>query len=325
MGNVRTPVATLFTALILLVVSRPAQATFPDENGKIVFVGNQSGSWQLYTINPDGSDTRQVTFMPPTDSGLWLPAFSPDGRKIAFCYGTDTFGLDAKAEIYVVNADGIDLKQVTDDGAFDGFPRWSPDGKTIVFAGTARTGGVTTIKRMRSVGAGAKRTLASDFWFSLSATYTPDGKKLVFDSQLDGLVSAVWIMNADGSDKDRLTPASLEGGPSDVSPDGRRIVLVDHENTGAPSSIYSMRIEGGDLRQLTRPGNASDSQPGYSPDGKKIVFISNRMSSNNSQDIFTMNVDGSKLIRIANGRTVGGCPNGSSNCVDPSWGPKTKD
>jgi Tol biopolymer transport system component len=175
---------------------------------------------------------------------------------------------------------------------------------------------------MRADGTGKQTSLASNFWYSFLPTYTTDGTKIFFDSQLDGLVSAVWVMNPDGSDKDRLTPVPLEGSPSDVSPDGRHILVVDHNNTPLPSSIYVMDLNGSDLRQLTHPGNFSDFQAGYSPDGKKIVFVSNRFSSDSSIDLFTMNADGSNITRIASGITVGGCPDG--NCINPSWGPQPK-
>ena len=51
----------------------PASATFPGKNGKIVFVANPGGSWQLYTINPDGSDMTQITNLTRTASEFWTP------------------------------------------------------------------------------------------------------------------------------------------------------------------------------------------------------------------------------------------------------------
>src|SRR5438270_9578470 len=107
----RVPLVLAMFALIF--AASPAQATFPGENGKIVFVGNQSGTWQLYTINPDGSDMDQITNLPPTNFELWLPAFSPDGRQIVFSYGTGVFGVNSLAELYLINADGSGLKQLT--------------------------------------------------------------------------------------------------------------------------------------------------------------------------------------------------------------------
>jgi WD40-like Beta Propeller Repeat len=67
-------------ALMLLLAGSTAYATFPAQNGRIVFVSDRYGSWQLYTIDPDGSDIAQVTNLPPVDYDLWAPSFSPDGR-----------------------------------------------------------------------------------------------------------------------------------------------------------------------------------------------------------------------------------------------------
>jgi hypothetical protein len=58
----------------------------------------------------------------------------------------------------------------------------------------------------------------------------------------------------------------------------------------------------------------------FSPDGTKIVFESDRMSTDHSLDVFTVNTDGSGLTRIATGVTVGGCAD--TNCVNPAWGKK---
>ncbi len=324
--RLRGPLVRAALALSLAVI--PAQATFPGENGKIVFVGNQSGTWQLYTINPDGSDIRQITNLPPTKLELWTPAFSPDGRRILFAHDTaknpcsaGMFPATGCVDLYVINADGSGLIRLTDDG-LSWLGKWSPDGTSITFGHISPLTNEVIVATMKIATSGEATELTNKFWLSFLPVYTPDGNRIAFGSQLDGLVSAVWVMNPDGSDKDRLTPAPLEGVPSDVSPDGRRILVVDHENTPIPSSIYVMALNGSDLRRLTRPGNSTDLQAGYSPDGKKIVFVSNRLSSDSSLDLFTMNADGSNITRIASGLTVGGCPD--ENCVGPSWGPKPK-
>ena len=128
-------------------------------------------------------------------------------------------------------------------------------------------------------------------------------------------------MEVSGADKRRLTPASLEGAPADISPNGQEVVLVNHINTDLQNSVYTLNLRTRQLRRLTHPpGTASDLPGGYSPDGKKIVLTSSRLSSNQSLDLFTMNSDGTGLRRIVSGITIGGCPDG--NCVNPSWGPK---
>lgn len=317
-----------FLVLALSFAAAPVNATFPGQNGKIVFVGNQSGTWQLYTINPDGSGITQITNLPATEWDLWLPAFSPDGRRILFSHDTpekpcqtDTVPPEGCVDLYVINADGKGLVRLTNDG-LSWFGKWSPDGSRIVLNHRLTSTNEDTLTTMRSDGTGEGAPLTSEFWESGGGIYTPDGKHIVFPSQNGGFVSATWIMDADGTNQKRLTRAPLEGYPVDVSPDGRHILLASSGNTSLPSSLFVMDLDGKDIRELTYIGTDSDFFSSYSPDGKKIVFISRPLSSDNSLDLFTMNADGSDVKRIVSGIAVGACPDG--NCIDPSWGSKPK-
>jgi TolB protein len=317
----------LATILALLFSAVPASATFPGENGKIVFVGNQSGTWQLYTINADGTGITQITNLPPTQWELWLPTFSPDGRRILFSHDTpekpcQTNPPEGCIDLYVINADGTGLVRLTNDG-LSWFGKWSPDGSRIVLNHVLTSTNVNIVTTMPSDGAGKGMALTSEFWDSGGAIYTPNGTHIVFYSQNGGFVSTTWIMDADATNQKRLTPAPLEGYPVDVSPDGRHILLASGGNTPYPSSLFVMDTDGKDIRKLTYIGTDSDFFSSYSPDGKKIVFISRPLSSDNSLDLFTMNADGSDVKRIVSGIAVGACPDG--NCIDPSWGSKPKD
>ena len=308
-GAVLVTLALLFTGASVWAVS-------PGEKGLIIFSANPTGSSQIYTINPDGSDMVQITNLAPTQQEGLQPTFSPDGRRILFSYGAGSAGPD----LYVVNSDGTGLTQLTFDG-LSSAGRWSPDGTRIVFAQTSTLTGVNVVIAMRADGKGKKTALTSGFWDSYAPSYTPDGRQIVYYSQQGGLLEAVWIMNAGGSEKMRLTPASLELFPYDVAPNGRHILMWNHNSTSLPTSIFVMNIDGTDISRLTHSRVHHDLDPSYSPDGMKIVFASDRLSSNASLDLFTMNADGSDIKRIATGLTVGGCPD--QNCVTPSWGPKT--
>jgi Tol biopolymer transport system component len=315
------------TVLGLFVTVRAAHATFPGENGKIVFTGNQSGTGQLYTMNADGSDMVQITHMPPTIIEGWLPNFSPDGKRILFYHDSaenpcTPNGSPFCLDLYVINADGSGLTRLTKDG-LSWAGAWSPDGTRIVFNQFDTRTFVIRVVTMRADGRGARTTLTTAFWESGFAYFTPNGKSIVFYSQVGGLVSAAWVMNSGGANKVRLTPAALEGAPADISPDGQHVLLVSHVNTSLQNSIYTTGVSDKQLRRLTHPpGEANDIAGTYSPDGEKIVFVSSRFSSNQSLDIFTMNADGTDMRRIASGVTVGGCPD--ENCVSPSWGPKPR-
>jgi Tol biopolymer transport system component len=165
-----------------------------------------------------------------------------------------------------------------------------------------------------------QKELTTDLWGVFRSGYTPDGSHILWETQEAGFVSVLWIMNSDGSGQTRLTSPPLKGGlPS--APSSDHVVFINNQNspTVLPTTIYKMRLDGSDVDQLTQPvGISHDGWPNFSPSRQKIVFTSDRLSSDGSLDIFTMNADGSGVKRIATGATVGGC--GDQNCVNPAWG-----
>jgi Tol biopolymer transport system component len=290
-----------FVLLILLLNAIFGLAADPGRNGRIAFVANPTGTNQIYTINPDGTDLFQVTNLPlASDNGFALYGdFSPDGQRIVFPHD-----MSGALELYVINADGTGLMQITHDGHGGAVPRWSPDGMHIVF-----TRGVDLSPDFPGVGGAVITTIRADgteeklltsrVWQSLGAEYTVDGKHIVFSSQIDGLVAALWIMDTDGKHQRRLTAPELEPGAPDVSPDGKQVVFYNHQNTPKPTSIFKMNLDGSRVTRLTSPGHM-DTLPVYSPDGTKILFMSDRLSPG-SFDTFVMNADGSQKKRIIEG------------------------
>src|SRR6478609_1196500 len=139
----------LFLAALLfawvVVPAIPAQATFPGDNGAIAFRRflNVERTWgAIFTIRPDGRGERQVT-NPPFGYVDRDQDVSPDGRKIAFQRETVDCGADCNSsEVFVVNADGSQLRQLTEQapgavcgaaGTCNESPAWSPDGRRILF------------------------------------------------------------------------------------------------------------------------------------------------------------------------------------------------
>ena len=266
--------ATLAILLALLpALTSPAAAA---SNGRIVFTSDRSGSWQIYTINPDGSDQVQVTNLAPNDdTRSAFPNISPNGQQIVFNYNAGD-----GPDLYVINVDGTGLRQLTADHA-SLFPRWSPDGKRIAFA-TVSDLGTAVIATMSVSGNGRRKSLTSDLWDSFAPTYTPDGKQIVFQSSIGGFVSAAWIMNVDGSNQRRLTPPALRGAANAVSPDGKHILLINNLNSppALPNSNFVMNIDGTGLKRLAPLSKFHhDLGPSYSPDGTKISFITDRFST----------------------------------------------
>jgi tricorn protease-like protein len=323
MLKMRSSLTKIFACLLLIIVAAlPGFTAGTKQNGRIVFTGNQSGTWELYTMEPDGTDVRQITNLPTNNAEGFLPDVSPDGKRIVFCFGTLPIGADApQTEIFVVNMDGTGLEQLTHDGRFDCAPRWSPDGKLIIFARESPRTHQTVIATVHPDGTHLK-TLTTNLWGTFRAAYTPDQTKIVYESQQAGFIDVLRVMDADGSNNKQLTSAPPKAGEPGVSANGE-IVYINNLNSPItlPNIIFVRNLSGNVHKQLTHPVGAShDIGPNFSPDGRKIVFASDRLSSDNSLDIFIMDADGSNLTRVLSGITIGGCPSG--NCVTPAWGSK---
>jgi len=293
--------------VFILLIVNAASATYPGQNGRIVFVAHFTDSWQLYTINPDGSDLFQVSNLPPTEFPNWFPDFSPDGRRIVFCHD-----MTGAIELYVINVDGTGVAQLTSDNTENLFPRWSSDGTHIVFS--TLFNGDFGYHHLATINAdGSDRKVITDILFDdYQAEYTADGKHIIFGSTAGNLISALWMMNTEGRHKRQITEASLKAGGPDVSPDGQRMVLYDHQNTDRPTSIWVGNLDGTHLKRLTRTKDLNAGGAIYSPDGTKFVFNA-ALPEGGDFNIYMMNVDGSDVTLFLS------CPGG---CLFPDWGSK---
>lgn len=159
----------------------------------------------LYTVRPDGSEVRHVAREP---NGAWSPAWSPDGKRIAFL--TDSGGL------YLVDADGRHKHRLR--GAFGNDLSWSPDGSRIVFdiRGKAPDWGDIAVV---DVATGKRRNLTHRPGEESSPAWSPDGRRIVFVADMncmwtgkckpvegaEGGPRELWLMDADGKHLRQLT------------------------------------------------------------------------------------------------------------------------
>ncbi|MCO6509948.1 MAG: PD40 domain-containing protein [Aridibacter famidurans] len=231
----------------------------------------------------EGSELVNLTASPEDD---YEPAWSPDGRKIAFASIRD-----GNWEIYVMNADGSQQTRLTNDFAVDRRPSWSPSGEFLIFE--SRPGGTSSseIYRMRADGSELAQITNNSF-YEHSAKYSPDGNLIVFVSEQDGNAE-IYVMNADGGNRKRLTTDPETDSDPAWSPDGSRIVFARGFQNA--KELYLIDRNGSNELRLTQ-NQWEDMMPEFSPDGTKIVFVTTFECSN--YDIFTMNADGSGRTQV---------------------------
>ena len=271
----------------ILALTGTAQGAYPGANGRIAFESFRDGNFEIYSMNPDGSDQTNLTNSPAEDTD---PVWSPDGTRIAFVKASE-----GHRNIWVMNADGSGQTnltpgpETTNEANSGTQPTWSPDGSQIAYNHSGDIWVMNadgTNKVNLTPGPGAETSGTSPAW-------SPDGDKIAFVRTGD-----IWVMNTDGSGAMPLTshsaPSQSKNSP-DWSPDGTRIV-----NTSGPGSqIWVMDADGTDQELLL--GGAPDRGgvlPAWSPDGTQITFASNALDAPNGYDIFVMDADGSDVTRL---------------------------
>lgn len=191
-------------------------------------------------------------------------------------------------EIYIINADGSNLKCLTNDPASDRYPVWAPDGSKIAFQ-SDRDGNLE-VYVMNSDGHDLRRLTAhhASDWHPV---WSPDSNKIAFQSDRDGNPE-IYIRDIDRSILRRLTVHSASDWYPVWSPDGSKILFQSDRDGN--SEIYIVNADGSNLKRLTS-NPASDCYPSWSPKGNKIFFQSDR---DGNLEIYVMNPDGSNLKRL---------------------------
>jgi TolB protein len=253
---------------------------------KIYFVSDRSGNKEIWVMDYDGSNQRQLTHQ---GSVSLSPRVSPDGSRLAFSSLTKAgwdilmFSLDLNRLVSFPRFGGTNLS-----------PAWSPDGARLALSSSR--GGNSQIYLCDVSGANLHRITSNKGPDVGPVWNRKTGAQIAFVSGDTGLPQ-VYTIEADGTNQQRMTDQGYAVSPS-WSPNGQFLTLawIRKYGPGEPGSsdIYLMDIASKQWVQLTHDGGRND-YPSWAPDGRHIVFQSSRSGK---EEIWMMLADGTKLHQL---------------------------
>lgn len=263
---------------------------------KIAMSCDRGGRKEIYIMNFDGSDVKQLT---RHNSIAFAPAWHPDGTKLAYSLYAKHAGNIKNIDLYELDFATRRVRLISNKKGINSGAAYSPRGDQL--AATLSFNGNPEIYVVSS--SGDARRLTSSFGFDVDPTWNPEGSQLAFVSSRSGM-PMIYSMNADGSAVKRLTYAGRYNATPSWSPTNNKIAFAGWID--GRFDLFIMNPDGTNIERLTKnQGNNED--PSFSPDGNFIVFSSNRTGGSN---VYVMNVDGTFTKRLTYGL---------GNCVAPKW------
>ena len=274
--------SVLGALVFALAASAVAQATAPGRNGLILFSHKVGRNDQVFTMRPDGTQVRQLTHF--RDSAAADASWSVDGKRFAFARDFDLGKPTEHLDIYTMNANGTGLQAMGLKG-LNGKPVWFPDGRRILFG---RIDGLWVIP---AAGGTPQRRLKIVGDYD-NAVISPNGQEIVYLRRHQGSGGALFVASVANGHTKQINPWSLgadekldwapdgsrilsrnRGGVFTVrpdgsgltmlvrgtdycsesfSPDGTKVLFIDHCGTGGVSSnLLTMNLDGTDVKRIS--------------------------------------------------------------------------
>ncbi len=289
--------AVLLASLAALVVPKErAEAAFPGVNARIAFERDTDGyrgskDPEIYSVWFDGTNLKRLTNNTTRDTD---PAYSADGRTIAYS-GGDARAWDAyEADLFLMRADGSEKTRLTRERripgertADDTQPSFSPGGRQIAFVrnGPLSDGHTLSNNDVYKIGVdgrGLTRLVdipSYEYRSGCCPAWSPDGSGIAFYSEAEEEYS-IETVRPDGSGREPLTT----GYSPNWSPDGSQVVFV-----GTGGGIHKVAADGSGEPQQLLTGFGHVSEPAFSPSGTRIVFSSD---IDGDYDLYVIKADG---------------------------------
>lgn len=275
--------------------------------GEIAFVSDRSGIFQIWVMDTQGGNLRQITDLP---EGACQPDWSPDGKQLVFISPCDSNRESYPGSgLFIVNEDGSGLSPLSTIPGGDYDPDWSPDGDYIVFT-SLRVTGRPRIYLMNLVDK-TEILLSDPYSRDSEPAWSPDGAQIAYVTRNDG-PSDIWVMSGNGENKREY---SLSGGKINSHPvwsmDGEVILFIQKDSLGAISRMVAASYVEGDYSEYIFDfGPIPVREANYSPDGLWLVFES--WPDGKNHDIYIMTVSGAIRTRLTDYERVD---------FDPVWRP----
>jgi Tol biopolymer transport system component/DNA-binding winged helix-turn-helix (wHTH) protein len=260
--------------------------------GKWLVVSDKTTSpepFSLYLLSPETGERRRLTTPPTSVVGDCSPAFSPDGTQLAFIRVLSAL----VGEVFLMNAEGGEPRQLTFSGAGTSSLAWLPNGRELIYS--SRYGGKNSLFRIPVAG-GAAQALPFGGNDAQYPAFSAQGARLAWARSTDNTdifrVALNGAGKATGQPTNLIASTAIETSPR-YAPDGKRIVFVS--NRSGSEELWVCGSAGENPIRLTSFRGPLPGSPTWSPDGRHIVFDC-RPAGN--ADIFVVNSEGGQPRRL---------------------------
>jgi TolB protein len=223
----------------------------------------------------------------------------PGIAETRIAYTSDKTGYK---EIYLMDYDGYNPRRITGDHSLDLFPRWTPDGKSLVY--TSYKDGRPEIY-LQDLATGRRRKMVGFPGLNISPSWSPLGTLMAFATTKDG-DAEIYTMDSAGKNFQPLTVGLGANLSPSWSPTGNEIAF--NSDRGGSPQIYIMNSDGANVRRLTFEGDYNTS-PAWSPKGDRIAYV---CRTDDRLKICLIGPDGTGLAELGTG---------SGDDESPSWAP----